>query len=70
MVGFTMLTRTTTICPDPKCQKLVEEKFEQEKKKLEEIRENFTKRAIQRAEDGKIARAAKAKAKLSNSPKK
>lgn len=42
-----------TICPDPKCQKLVEEKLAFEKAKSDKIKADFD----QRAADKKILRA-------------
>lgn len=51
--GVSKVTHIQTICPDPACQKLVEEKLAFEKAKSDKIKEDFDKRAA----DKKIARA-------------
>lgn len=37
-IGSTTLTHTQTVCPDPKCQEIVERDFETQKKRREEIK--------------------------------
>jgi hypothetical protein len=51
--GTSTVTHTQTICPDPNCQKLVEEKLAFEKAKSDKIKADFD----QRAADKKILRA-------------
>jgi len=51
--GTSTVTHTQTVCPDPACQKQVEEKLAFEKAKSDKIKEEFDKRAA----DKKIARA-------------
>lgn len=51
--GVSKVTHMQTVCPDPACQKLVEEKLAFEKAKSDKIKEDFDKRAA----DKKFARA-------------
>lgn len=48
--GVSLVTHTQTLCPDPKCQKIVEEKWEIEKAKSIKIKEDFDKRAAEKKE--------------------
>lgn len=36
-VGTTIVTYTLTVCPDPKCQKIVEKGFAEKKEKSEQL---------------------------------
>lgn len=35
--GKSVITHTETVCPDPECQKIVEEKLEAQRQKTEEL---------------------------------
>ncbi len=56
--GVSLVTHTQTLCPDPKCQKIVEEKWAIEVTKSNKIKEDFDKRAAEK-------KAARAQIKLS-----
>lgn len=43
-IGSSLVTYTNTVCPDPKCQKIVEEQLNKKKDKLEKIQKESLKR--------------------------
>lgn len=43
-VGMSFLTYTMTVCPDPECQKVVDDQLKSKKDKLEKIQKESVKR--------------------------
>ncbi|MBI4991140.1 hypothetical protein HZB96_03540 [Candidatus Gottesmanbacteria bacterium] len=46
-IGASLVTYTTTVCPDPECQKIVDDQLKKRKDKLETIQRESLRRKVE-----------------------